>query len=229
MIDAAHRRLASFGSKANDPQSSCCNFLRQLIHGNVGGSSHKDLAHVLPGEVIHQRRGCYGLASPRRSLDQTHRTLKHGRDRLDLTFIQGRQAGSGEIVRVGELWVGDELLFHGVAQQFVIDVARDARIVDGKIFESILHAIERRGFPDVLDDEVVGDLIRNLRPRIGILPAAAAVLFAVPPLALSPAPAGGDGGTQFEFHLAVDNVLDVAHPLPRRSVQVLRPRPELQT
>mmetsp|Transcript_34 Transcript_34/g.71 ORF Transcript_34/g.71 Transcript_34/m.71 type:complete len:364 (-) Transcript_34:1105-2196(-) len=209
--------LSSLGCKTDHSQASRGNFFRQLIHGHVRGSSHQNLAHILPSEVINQRGRCHGLASPRRPLNQTHRTLKYSCDSLNLTLIQRWETRSGEIFRIREFWVCDELLFNRVSQKFVIDITSDTGIVNGEIFEGILHAVEGRGFPNVLHDEVIGDFPWKLYPRIGIGPSPATIFLSISPLAFPPT-TSSNRRTQFEFHLTINNILDITHCLPWRSI-----------
>lgn len=190
---------------------------------------HADHSTALPARSS-DKESTKIRTSPRGALNQAHWTLKHGRNCLDLTLVQRREARGGEVFLLRELRVRDELLLDGVPQKLVVDVPRDAGVVDGEVLEGVLHPIERRRLPDVLYHKVVGDFPRELGPGAGVgrpSPAAAALLPVSPLPALPPA-ALDDGRSQLELHLAVDDILDVAHPLPRGSVQVLGPCAELE-
>ncbi len=210
MIDGANGILTGFGREPYDAKTGGVDFFGELIDGDVGRRDDEDLAHVgLLGEMIHERGGGDGLARPRRALDERQGSLDDGCDGFHLTLVERGQARHGEFFVVGgDLGGGNALLFDGVAEEAVVDVPGDGGVVDGEGLERILHAVEGGGFPNVLDDVVVRDLVgEDVR---------------------APASTAAATALHLDLDLPVEDGLDVPRALPLLAVVELGPLAELE-
>mmetsp|Transcript_23283 Transcript_23283/g.45808 ORF Transcript_23283/g.45808 Transcript_23283/m.45808 type:complete len:234 (-) Transcript_23283:1097-1798(-) len=68
--------LSALGSQTHDLQTAHGDPLCHVVDSHVGGGTHKHLALLLPGEVIHDRGRGHGLSGSRRPLNETERRLE---------------------------------------------------------------------------------------------------------------------------------------------------------
>mmetsp|Transcript_35599 Transcript_35599/g.120617 ORF Transcript_35599/g.120617 Transcript_35599/m.120617 type:complete len:354 (+) Transcript_35599:1382-2443(+) len=190
MVDGRRDGLAGLGAEAHDLEARRVDLLRELVHGDVRRRRHEDLPHALLRQVPDDRRGRHGLARARRPLDQRQRLRHDGAHGRGLGVVQVRQAGNARAAAARRRRAAlQHLGLDVVAQEPVVEVAAQRRVVDGQILQRVLHAVVGRALPHEIDDEAA---LRDLR--------------------------GGIGRPQLQRDLAVGEAQDVARRLPGLAV-----------
>lgn len=90
--DAAIESFSGFGGETDDLQSGGVDLFRQLVDGDVRRCADKNLARVHLGQMIDDRGRGDGLASTRRTLNETKRLLQHALDRIHLRVVEFRKS-----------------------------------------------------------------------------------------------------------------------------------------
>mmetsp|Transcript_56047 Transcript_56047/g.132980 ORF Transcript_56047/g.132980 Transcript_56047/m.132980 type:complete len:360 (+) Transcript_56047:1840-2919(+) len=102
--------------------------------------------------MVDDARGRDGLACPGRALDHAQRLLQHALHRRHLRVVELGEARRREALRES---APDRLRLHLVAEEAMVEVARDGCLVDGERLHRALHSIVRCALPAELHREPV--------------------------------------------------------------------------
>mmetsp|Transcript_29028 Transcript_29028/g.66729 ORF Transcript_29028/g.66729 Transcript_29028/m.66729 type:complete len:327 (+) Transcript_29028:1458-2438(+) len=157
-VYAACNSLTALGTKTHHLQASLVQLLSQLVHSDVGWSTHKHLPLVLSSEPVHNCSACNRLSSSWRSLNEAQWILKCLSNSIHLGVVELWQVGGREVP-----WQGASygLLFHIVTKKLVVKVARHTRVINSECSHGSLHTVKRGRLPHELDSETAVDIPRS--------------------------------------------------------------------
>ncbi|MES1919776.1 hypothetical protein MHBO_001547, partial [Bonamia ostreae] len=124
-----------------------------MVHADVRRRADQNLPALPLRQMVHNRRRRHRLPRPRRTLDQTKRLLHRVPQRLLLRLVQ---LGQPRRAHFGRQVGGDVLRADLVAQEHVVEKARDRVVVVGEAVHGVLHARVGHRLPNEVDVEAEG-------------------------------------------------------------------------
>mmetsp|Transcript_40007 Transcript_40007/g.80193 ORF Transcript_40007/g.80193 Transcript_40007/m.80193 type:complete len:280 (-) Transcript_40007:906-1745(-) len=159
VLNARINHLAGLGAEPNDTEARPMDLFCELVDGHIGGRTNEGLTLVLFSQVVDDGRRSDGFAGARWTLHDREGFLQHLFHGEHLRVVELRQPRSPKAPRQSDSHLR---LLDLVAQQPMVNVARNGSLVNGKRLKRDLHAIVRNGLPDKINREAVVQVDRRV-------------------------------------------------------------------